>query len=120
MPPGRRSGPTTTCGSKTSATRDRPNSVTASSAAVGAAASTPAASTPTEKPTSLPLRRRPIDIFFIAIFSVFIITCIISDSVEGLGLDQVANSTNILVQWNYWYASNFDPLYQSHPVWLRF
>jgi len=24
------------------------------------------------------------------------------------------------VQWNYWYASNFDPLYQSHPVWLRF
>ena len=72
------------------------------------------------RPVSLPLRQRPIDIFFIAIFSVFIVTCIISDSVEGLGLDQVANSTNILVQWNYWYASNFDPLYQSHPVWLRF
>ena len=49
------------------------------------------------KRVSLPLRQRPIDIFFIAIFSVFIITCIISDSVEGLGLDQVANSTNILV-----------------------
>jgi hypothetical protein len=88
------------------------------SSATAAAASAPAGVSP--KSVSLPLRQRPIDIFFIAIFSVFIITCIISDSVEGLGLDQVANSTNTLVQWNYWYASNFDPLYQSHPVWLRF
>jgi hypothetical protein len=69
---------------------------------------------------NLPLRKRPIDVVFLVFFSVFIVTCIISDSVEGLGLDQVANSPNILVQWNYWYASNFDPLYQSHPVWLRF
>jgi hypothetical protein len=70
--------------------------------------------------TSLPLRKRPIDIFFICIFSLFIVTCIISDSVEGLGLDQVANSPHLLVQWNYTYSSNFDPLYQSHPLWLRF
>jgi hypothetical protein len=70
--------------------------------------------------TSLPLRKRPIDIFFICIFSLFIVTCIISDSVEGLGLDQVANSPDLLVQWNYTYSSNFDPLYQSHPLWLRF
>jgi hypothetical protein len=69
---------------------------------------------------NLPLRKRPIDIFFLVIFSLFIVTCIISDSVEGLGLDQTADSTNILVQWNYWYSSNFDPLYQSHPLWLRF
>jgi len=69
---------------------------------------------------NLPLRQRPIDILFLVIFSIFIVTCIISDSVEGLGLDQVADSPNILVQWNYWYASNFDPLYQSHPLWLRF
>ena len=69
---------------------------------------------------NLPLRKRPVDIFFLVIFSVFIVTCIISDSVEGLGLDQVADSPNILVQWNYWYSSNFDPLYQSHPLWLRF
>lgn len=74
----------------------------------------------TAKPVSLPLRQRPIDIFFIVIFSLFIVTCIISDSVEGLGLDQVANSPNILVQWNYTYSSNYDPLYQSHPLWLRF
>ncbi len=26
----------------------------------------------------------------------------------------------MLVQWNYWYASDYDPLYQSHPLWLRF
>jgi hypothetical protein len=69
---------------------------------------------------NLPLRRRPFDIAFLVIFAAFIVTCVISDSVEGLGLDQVANSPNILVQWNYWYASSFDPLYQSHPLWLRF
>jgi hypothetical protein len=69
---------------------------------------------------NLPLKKRPIDIVFLVIFSLFIITCIISDSVEGLGLDQVPNSPNILVQWNYTYASSFDPLYQAHPVWLRF
>lgn len=69
---------------------------------------------------NLPLRQRPWDIFFLCFFSLFIVTCIISDSVEGLGLDQVANSSNILVQWNYTYSSHFDPLYQSHPLWLRF
>ena len=69
---------------------------------------------------NLPLRKRPVDIVFLVIFSLFIVTSIISDSVEGLGLDQVANSPNILVQWNYTYSSQFDPLYQAHPVWLRF
>ncbi len=59
---------------------------------------------------NLPLTKRPFDIVFLVIFSVFIVTCFISDSVEGLGLDQVADSPNVLVQWNYWYASNFDPL----------
>jgi EXPERA (EXPanded EBP superfamily) len=69
---------------------------------------------------NLPLRKRPVDIVFLVIFSLFIVTCIISDSVEGLGLDQVPNSTNLLVQWNYTYSSNNDPLYQAHPLWLRF
>lgn len=71
-------------------------------------------------PANLPVRRRPFDIVFMVVFSAFIVTSIISDSVEGLGLDQVADSPNLLVRWNYWYASNFDPLYQSHPLWLRF
>jgi hypothetical protein len=69
---------------------------------------------------NLPLRKRPIDIVFIVVFSLFIVTSIISDSVEGLGLDQVPNSPNLLVQWNYTYSSSYDPLYQQHPVWLRF
>jgi hypothetical protein len=69
---------------------------------------------------SLALRRRPIDIAFIVIFSAFFVTCIISDSVEGLGLDQVPNSPNLLVQWNYTYSSQYDPLYLNHPLWLRF
>ena len=85
-----------------------------------AASAPPAPTAPTAPTANLPLRQRPFDIVFLVIFSAFIVTCIISDSVEGLGLDQVADSPNILVQWNYWYASNFDPLYQSHPLWLRF
>jgi EXPERA (EXPanded EBP superfamily) len=69
---------------------------------------------------NLPLTKRPVDIFFICVFSIFIVTCIISDSVEGLGIPQVAHSTNLLAQWNYTYASQYDPLYQKEEVWLRF
>ncbi|MDQ1597722.1 MAG: hypothetical protein QOI70_1146 [Microbacteriaceae bacterium] len=76
--------------------------------------------TPTPMAENLPLRERPADVVFLVIFSLFIVTCVISDSVEGLGLPQVANSTNLLVQWNYTYSSTFDPLYQAHPLWLRF
>jgi hypothetical protein len=75
---------------------------------------------PTTTLANLPLRNRPVDIVFLVIFSLFIVTCIISDSVEGLGLDQVPNSSNLLVQWNYTYSSQYDPLYQAHPLWLRF
>ncbi|MGN6126363.1 MAG: EXPERA domain-containing protein [Humibacter sp.] len=96
---------------------EAPTRAAAPSPSEPAAASAPAA---TAKPANLPLSKRPIDILFLVIFAAFIVTCIISDSVEGLGLDQVKDSPNVLVRWNYWYASNFDPLYQSHPVWLRF
>jgi hypothetical protein len=84
---------------------------------------TSATSTAAPKSTesaNLPLTKRPIDIFFICLFSIFIVTCIISDSVEGLGIPQVAHSSNILAQWNYTYASQYDPLYQKEEVWLRF
>ena len=99
---------------------EAPTPATSAPAADTAQASAPAAPRTDATPANLPLSKRPIDILFLVIFSAFIVTCIISDSVEGLGLDQVKDSPNILVQWNYWYASNFDPLYQSHPVWLRF
>lgn len=69
---------------------------------------------------NLPLRKRPIDIVFAVFFSVFIVTCIISDAVEGLGIPQLSDSPNILAQWNYTYSSQYDPLYASEPLWLRF
>jgi hypothetical protein len=70
--------------------------------------------------TNLPLTKRPIDIGFIVFFSIFIVTCMISDAVEGLGIPQTADSPNILAQWNYTYSSQHDPLYGSEPLWLRF
>jgi EXPERA (EXPanded EBP superfamily) len=91
----------------------------AASAPNPASAASTAEST-SAKSANLPLTKRPIDIFFIVLFSVFIITCIISDSVEGLGIPQVAHSTNLLAQWNYTYAAHYDPLYQKEEVWLRF
>jgi hypothetical protein len=78
-----------------------------------------AASKPTAS-ANLPLTKRPIDIFFICIFAIFIVTCIISDSVEGLGIPQVAHSANLLAQWNYTYSSSYDPLYGREEIWLRF
>jgi hypothetical protein len=69
---------------------------------------------------NLPLGRRPVDIAFIVIFAAMIVTCIISDSIEGLGIPQTATTTNILAQWNYTYSSQYDPLYLSEPLWLRF
>jgi hypothetical protein len=89
----------------------------ASSAARPSKSTSPAKSA---KPANLRLRDRPVDIFFICIFSIFIVTCIISDSVEGLGIPQTLHSTNLLAQWNYFYASHYDPLYQAEHVWLRF
>jgi hypothetical protein len=91
-----------------------------SSATTKSTKTTTAAATPESTPANIPLRERPVDIFFIVVFSVFIITCIISDSVEGLGIPQTAHSTNLLAQWNYTYASNYDPLYKAEHPWLRF
>lgn len=88
-----------------------------SNAAAGKSKSTRASTT---APGNLLLRQRPVDIFFICIFSIFIVTCIISDSVEGLGIPQTLHSTNLLAQWNYFYASHYDPLYKAEHVWLRF
>jgi EXPERA (EXPanded EBP superfamily) len=75
---------------------------------------------PQETITNLPLRKRPIDAVFAVFFSIFIVTCIISDAVEGLGIPQTADSPNILAQWNYSYSSLHDPLYGHEPLWLRF
>ncbi len=69
---------------------------------------------------NLPLRSRPIDIVFVCFFSVFILTCIISDAIPTLGIPQTADTTNVLAHWNWQYSSAYDPLYEHPPVWLRF
>jgi hypothetical protein len=69
---------------------------------------------------NLPLRKRPVDIVFICFFSLFIVTCIISDSVPTLGIPQTPDSSYLPAVWNYTYSSVNDPLYLAAPVWIRF
>ena len=68
---------------------------------------------------NLPLRQRPFDYFFIIMFSLFFITSMISDMVPAFfgGIDP--NSTNALIQANYNYAKDCDPLFLHPPVWMR-
>ena len=75
---------------------------------------------PRATPANLPLRQRPIDIFFLVMFSLFIVTCIISDAIPTLGIPQTATTHNLFAQWNYTYSSQYDPLYENPPIWLRF
>jgi hypothetical protein len=78
------------------------------------------ASTPVSTVENLPLKQRPFDVVFIVFFSLFVITCIISDAIPTLGIPQTATTTNLFAQWNYTYSHAWDPLYQNPPVWLRF
>jgi hypothetical protein len=68
---------------------------------------------------NLKLKERPIDIFFIIIFSIFAITSIIADMIPTLGFDFNSASSNFIVNANYWYAEGCDPLFQNPPVWMR-
>jgi hypothetical protein len=68
---------------------------------------------------NLRLRDRPIDIFFMIIFSLFIVTSCIADMVPTLGIDFNQPSENPIVNANYWYAEGTDPLFQNPPVWMR-
>jgi hypothetical protein len=72
-----------------------------------------------EKPVNLPLRERKIDIFFMVIFSLFIVTSCIADMVPTLGIDFSRPSSNFIVNSNYWYARDTDPLFMNPPVWMR-
>ena len=67
----------------------------------------------------LRLRQRPFDIVFIVFFSWAFVSCVISDAIPTLGIAQTAETTNILAQWNYAYASVNDPLFMNPPVWMR-
>jgi len=68
---------------------------------------------------NLPLRERPIDIFFMVVFSLFIVTSCIADMIPTLGIDFNQPSDNFIVNSNYWYAEGCDPLFQNPPVWMR-
>lgn len=74
---------------------------------------------------SLPLRERPIDIFFIVVFALFIVTSGIADLIPTLGIEMSPDSPNFLARANYSYAYGTDPLFlhtasQPAPIWMRF
>jgi len=68
---------------------------------------------------NLRLGQRRIDVFFIVIFSVFIITSLISDLLPTVGVDFTHPSSNFFANSNYWYAHDADPLFMHPPVWMR-
>lgn len=70
-------------------------------------------------PTNLPLRQRPIDIVFAVFFTLFIVTSCIADMLPTLGVDFTQPTGNLLVDSNYWYAHDADPLFMNPPVWMR-
>ncbi|HWM17924.1 MAG TPA: emopamil-binding family protein [Microbacterium sp.] len=69
---------------------------------------------------NLRLRDRPFDWFFIVVFSLFIVTSMISDMLPTLGVDFSQPSPNLFVNANHWYANDTDPLFMDPPVWMRF
>ncbi|HKH08169.1 MAG TPA: emopamil-binding family protein [Agromyces sp.] len=68
---------------------------------------------------NLRLRERPFDWFFIVMFTLFTITSLISDMMPTLGVDISQPSSNFLVNSNYWYARDTDPLFMEPPFWMR-
>ena len=83
----------------------------------GASAPAPAAAS---AHLNLPLRAHPFDWFFIVVFSLFIVTSMISDMLPTLGVDFSQPSPNFLVNASHWYAHDTDPLFMDPPVWMRF
>ena len=74
---------------------------------------------PEAVPRNLPLRQRPIDIFFAVMFTLFIVTSCIADMLPTLGVDFSQPDGTFLVDSNYWYAHDADPLFMNPPDWMR-
>ncbi|WP_155375754.1 EXPERA domain-containing protein [Catellatospora vulcania] len=68
---------------------------------------------------NLPLRERRIDVFFAIVFSAFTVTSVIADLMPTLGFDFSRPSDNFILNSNYWYAHDTDPLFMHPPVWMR-
>jgi len=65
------------------------------------------------------LQSRPIDIVLAVFFAAFTITSIISDLLPTLGVNFSAPSPNPIVNANWWYAHDTDPLFMTPPTWMR-
>ncbi len=74
---------------------------------------------PSTPAQNLPLAKRPVDIFFAIVFAIFTVTSGIADLVPTLGIDFSQPTGNFLVDSNYWYAHDADPLFMHPPVWMR-
>jgi len=73
----------------------------------------------------LPLKNRPVDIFFIVMFAIFTLTSGIADLIPTIGIEMSETSSSFLARANYGYAHDTDPLFlntRDHPspVWMRF
>ena len=68
--------------------------------------------------SSLPLRERCFDYFFIVMFSLFIVTCITTDLVPIFSGGIDPTSSNPIIQANYKYGAGCDPLFLHPPVWM--
>jgi hypothetical protein len=73
-----------------------------------------------EKVEALSLRQRPMDIFFIVVFSVFALTSALSDSIPALGIPMGPDSPSVFGRVNWIYGRGTDPLFLQAPLWLRF
>ena len=78
-----------------------------------------AATPPPTRIPNLPLTKRPIDIFFAVVFTLFIITSCIADMLPTLDIDFSQPNGQFLVDSNYWYAHDADPLFMHPPFWMR-
>ncbi|GGF37556.1 hypothetical protein GCM10011399_33110 [Subtercola lobariae] len=65
------------------------------------------------------MRQRPFDIVFVVFFSIFFVTCLISDLIPTVGIAQTPDSSFLPAQWNYAYSSMNDPLFLHPPFWMR-
>ncbi len=71
-------------------------------------------------PPNLRLRDRPIDIFFMVIFSLFLITSIIADALPALNLNANPDATgNVFLEANNSIYADADPLFRNPPFWMR-
>ncbi len=67
-----------------------------------------------------PLRERPVDLFFVVVFSCFICTCILFDALNALDVSISDTSSNALARLLYQhYAKDTDLLVVANPFWVQ-